>query len=170
MSGGRTTTTPFNGPFPGQPRWAGTRKVNPIWNFTEARDSEWQWHALGHMQVCTSLQTDNHASTPPLSFLQAGCTSCRPTNSVKALKAVDGSRNSRLYDTHQSKLSSTNEVYYAAPMHRVYYSEASAMPQNSTQLLKLNCINHRIHQLSSSPGKRAVKRCVFLQSLAPNHN
>jgi len=39
------------------------------------------------MEVCTLLQTDNHASTPPLSFLQAGCTSCRPTNSVKALKA-----------------------------------------------------------------------------------
>jgi len=35
-------------------------------DFTEARDSEWQWHQLGHMQVCTSLQTDNHASTPPL--------------------------------------------------------------------------------------------------------
>jgi len=26
-------------------------------DFTEARDSEWQWHPLGHMQVCTSLQT-----------------------------------------------------------------------------------------------------------------
>jgi len=39
------------------------------------------------MQVCTSLQTDNHTSTPPLSFLQAGCPSCHPTNSVKALKA-----------------------------------------------------------------------------------
>ena len=39
------------------------------------------------MQVCTSLQTDNHADTTPLSFLQAGCFSCRPTNSVKALKA-----------------------------------------------------------------------------------
>jgi len=39
------------------------------------------------MQVCTLLQTDNQASTPPLSFLQAGCPSCRPTNSVKALKA-----------------------------------------------------------------------------------
>jgi len=25
----------------------------------EATDSEWQWHQLGHMQVCTSLQTDN---------------------------------------------------------------------------------------------------------------
>ena len=50
--------------------------------------SEWQWHQLGHMQVCTSLQTDNHTSTPPLSFLLARCPSCRPTNSVKALKAA----------------------------------------------------------------------------------
>ena len=32
-----------------------------------------QWHQLGHMQVCTSHQADNHASTPQLSFLQAGC-------------------------------------------------------------------------------------------------
>ena len=24
-------------------------------DFTEARDSEWQWHQLGHIQVCTSL-------------------------------------------------------------------------------------------------------------------
>jgi len=52
---------------------------------TEARDSEWQLHQLGHMQDCTSLQTDNYASTPPLSFLQAECPSCRPTNSIKAL-------------------------------------------------------------------------------------
>jgi len=63
-------------------------------DFTEARDSDWQWHQLNngphmahHMQVCILLQTDNHASTSPLSFLQAGCLSCRPTNSVKALKA-----------------------------------------------------------------------------------
>jgi len=56
-------------------------------DFTGARDSEWQWHQLGYMQVCTSHQTDNHASTPPLSFLQAGCPSCHPTNSVEALKA-----------------------------------------------------------------------------------
>jgi len=56
-------------------------------DFTEARDSEWQWHQLGHMQVCASHQTDNHASTQPLSFLQAGCPSCHPTYRVKALKA-----------------------------------------------------------------------------------
>ena len=29
----------------------------------------WQWHQLDHIQIiCTSLQTDNHASTSPLSF------------------------------------------------------------------------------------------------------
>jgi len=56
-------------------------------DFTEARDSEWQWHQVGRMQVHTSLQTDNHASTSPLSFLQAGCPPCRPTNGVEALKA-----------------------------------------------------------------------------------
>jgi len=56
-------------------------------DFTEARDCEWQWHQLDRMQVCTLLQTDNDTSTSPLSFLQAGCPSCRPTNSVKALTA-----------------------------------------------------------------------------------
>jgi len=56
-------------------------------DFTEARDSEWQQHQLGCMQVCTALQVDSHASTPPLCFLQARCPSCRPTNSVEALKA-----------------------------------------------------------------------------------
>jgi len=56
-------------------------------DLTEARGSEWQWHQLDHMQVSISLQTDNHAITPPLSFLQTGCPSCRPTNSVKVLKA-----------------------------------------------------------------------------------
>jgi len=64
-------------------------------DFTEARDSEWQWHQLGHLQVCTLLQTDNHSSTPVPHhsvFLQAGCPSCHPTNSVKALKAQDGLR------------------------------------------------------------------------------
>ena len=82
------THTRLTALFPGLPGWAGTRKVKPIWILLKQRDSEWQWHQLGHMQACISLQTGNHASTPVLSFLQAGCPSCRPTNSVKALKAL----------------------------------------------------------------------------------
>ena len=42
---------------PGLPGRAGTRKVKNNLDFTGARDSEWQWHQLGHMQVCTSLQS-----------------------------------------------------------------------------------------------------------------
>jgi len=56
-------------------------------DFTEARDSEWQWHQLGHMLVCTSLQTVTTPAPHHSVFLQAGCPSCRPTNSIKALKA-----------------------------------------------------------------------------------
>jgi len=81
-------THSFNGPFSGTTQVSRYQKGKTNLDFTGARDSEWQWHQLGHTQVCTSLQTDNHASTPPLSFLQAGCPSCRPTNSVKALKEM----------------------------------------------------------------------------------
>ena len=82
-------THPFNGPLSGTTRVSQYQKGRTNLDSTEARDSEWQWHQLGRMQVCTSLQTDKHASTPPLSFLQAGCPSCQPTSSVKALKVSE---------------------------------------------------------------------------------
>jgi len=82
-----THAHPFNGPLSGTTQVSRYQKGKTNLDFTEARDSEWQWHQLYHMQVCTLLQTDNHTSTPPLSFLQAGCSSCRPTNSVRALKS-----------------------------------------------------------------------------------
>ena len=77
-----THTHPFNGSLSGTTRISRYEKSKTNLDFTEARDSEWQWHKLGHVQVCTSLLTDNHASTPLVSFLQAGCPSCRPTNSI----------------------------------------------------------------------------------------
>ena len=94
-----THTHPFNGPLSGTTRVSRYQKGKTNLDFTEARDSEWQWHQLGHMQVSTSLQSDNHASTPPLSFLQAGCPSCRPANSVKALKAMVLTPNAQNIDT-----------------------------------------------------------------------
>ena len=63
-----THTHPFNGPFSGTTWVSQYQKGKTNLDFTEARDSEWQWHQLGHMQVGISLQTDNHASTPPLKF------------------------------------------------------------------------------------------------------
>jgi len=55
-------------------------------DFTEARNSEWQWHQLGHMQ---SAPRSRQLSVPaPHHFVQAGFPSCRPTNSIKALKDI----------------------------------------------------------------------------------
>jgi len=58
----------FNGPFSGTTWVSQYQKGKTNLDFNEARDSEWQWHQLGHMQVCALLQTDNHTSTLSLSF------------------------------------------------------------------------------------------------------
>ena len=99
-----THTHPFNGPLSGTTQVSRYQKGKTNLDFTEAKDSEWQWHQLGHMQVCTLLKTDNHASTPQLSFLQAGCPSCRPTNSVRALKAHNPTQ------THQCTVKTPNRT------------------------------------------------------------
>ena len=51
-----THTHPFNGHFSGTTQVSRYKKGKTNLDFTEARDSEWQWHPLEHMQVCTSLQ------------------------------------------------------------------------------------------------------------------
>jgi len=57
------THTPFNGPFSGTTQVSRYQKGKTNLDFTEARDSEWQCHQLDHMQVCNSLQSDNHTNT-----------------------------------------------------------------------------------------------------------
>jgi len=61
-------THPFNGTLSGTTQVSQYEKGQTNVDFTEARDSESQWNLLGHMHVCTLLQTENHASTPSLSF------------------------------------------------------------------------------------------------------
>ena len=71
----------------GLPRWAGTRKVKPIWILLKqetASGSGISW------AICKSAPCSRQITTPAphhSSFLQAGFPSCLPTNSVKALKA-----------------------------------------------------------------------------------
>ena len=64
-----------------QVSWYEKGKTNV--DFTEARDSEWQWHQLGSIQVCTSLQTDNRASTSPLSFYRPDAVPAAQTTASK---------------------------------------------------------------------------------------
>ena len=84
-----THTHTCNGPFPGLPGWAGTRKVKPIWILLKQETvsgSGISW------AVCKSAPRSRQITTPAPHhsvFLQAGCPSCCPTNSIKALKAQD---------------------------------------------------------------------------------
>jgi len=63
------TLHPFNGLF-SMTTWVNRhQKGKPIWILLAHEMLGWQWHQLDNMQIiCTSLQTDNHASTSPLSF------------------------------------------------------------------------------------------------------
>ena len=72
-----THTHLFKGLCLGLPGWAGTRKVKPVWILLKQETVSGSGISWDICQVCTSLQADNHASP-----------SCRPTNSVKALKGM----------------------------------------------------------------------------------
>ena len=52
-----THTHTFNSPFSGTTQVSRYQKGKTNLDFIGARDGEWQWHQLGHMQICTSLQT-----------------------------------------------------------------------------------------------------------------
>ena len=60
-----THTHPFNGPLSGTTRVSRYQKGKTNLDFTEARDSEWQWHPLGHMQVCTSPHSSQITTPAP---------------------------------------------------------------------------------------------------------
>jgi len=77
----------FNGPLSRTTQVSRYQIGKTNLDFTEARDSGWQWHQQGHMQVCTLLQTVVTPEPQYSVFLQAGGRSCHPTNSIKALEA-----------------------------------------------------------------------------------
>ena len=111
-----THTHPFNGPLSRTTQVSLYQKGKTNLDFTEARDSEWQWHQLSHMQVCISLQTDNLARTPVLSFLQAGCPSRCPTNSVKTLKAKALKANDLMAHIYSSQTTVTWLFVFCRPV------------------------------------------------------
>jgi len=90
------------------------------------------------MQGCTLFQTDNHANTSPLRFLQAGCPSCHPTNSIKALKATVHSAQMRKIlatalhcDTLPVSTSNTDIFTTIYKKTAICFSFAEPHPQNS---------------------------------------
>ena len=94
------THTRLTALFLGQPGWASTRQVKPIWILLKKEKvsgSGISW------ATCKSASRSRQTTTPAphhSSFLQAGCPSCCPTNSIKALKA-----------NRQPKNNASNQIY-----------------------------------------------------------
>ena len=103
------THTRLKAPFPGLPRWASTRKAKPIWislkeetvsgsaiNWATCIWAVGYWHGYLSGARCRlayginwtiwkqSAPCSRQTTTSSLKFLQAGCSSWCPTNSVKA--------------------------------------------------------------------------------------
>jgi len=76
----------FYSPFPGRPGWAGARRE--LLDFM-VQGEIYRGRHTDHSAECHSVWINQCAPPPsPHIFLQAGCPSCHPTNSVKALKAT----------------------------------------------------------------------------------
>ena len=74
--------------FPGLPGSAGTRKAKPIWILLKQETVSGSGIIWA---ICKSAPSSRKITTPAPHhsiFLQAGCPSCHPINSVKALKAT----------------------------------------------------------------------------------
>ena len=98
---------PFNGLF-SRTTWVSRyQKGKTNLDFTGARDSEWQWHQLGHMQFCTSLQTDNHASTPPLKFFTGRMPFLPPNQQRQSTEGIKHSKFTRHQNSFMAKHSTT---------------------------------------------------------------
>ena len=90
INGNTHTHTRLTALFPGLPVWAGTRKVKPIWILLKQETVSGNGISWA---ICKSAPRSRQITTPAPHhsvFLQAGCPSCHPANSVKALKAHNG--------------------------------------------------------------------------------
>jgi len=59
-------------------------------DFTEARDSEWQRHQLGRMQVCILLQTDNHCQHLTTLFFTGQMPFLPPNQQRQKVQSTEG--------------------------------------------------------------------------------
>jgi len=161
-----THTHPFNGPLSRTTRVSRYQKGKTNLDFTEARDNESQWHQLGRIQVCTSLQTDNHASTPTtqvftgrMPFLppnqqrqstegsrKSACSKCPSSAAMQArsllrhsLTAVSITRRSRPSHTSSTRCRSSSTRPRLVRCCKHGLAESPPSPEHSRRDLDMDC-------------------------------
>ena len=172
-----THTQPFNGCFSETTRVSRYQKGKTNMDFSEARDSKWQWHQLGHMQVCTSLQTDNHASTPPLSFFTGRMPFLPPNQQHQTTEGNKAIWMQLLYGeywfkfTHWQRLS-INHNSLLSSVHGLE-TEAPIQQQHAPLWVRSAVQRHQsaerpiLHQISSVINPKIQRRQVTMNVLHP---
>ena len=75
-------THPFNGPLSGTTQASQYQKGKTNLDFTEARDSGWQWHQLGHnasLHLAPDRQPHQHPTTLMFSYRPHALPAAQPT-------------------------------------------------------------------------------------------
>ena len=81
----RAHTHPFNGPFSRTTQVSRYQKGKTNLDFSEARDSEWQWHQLGHMSASRSRQITTPAAHHSVFYRPDALPAAKPTASKHCL-------------------------------------------------------------------------------------
>jgi len=137
-----THTHPFNGSFSGTTQVSQYQKGKTNLDFTEARGIEWQWHQLGHMQVCISLQTNNHASTPPLVFYRLDAL---PATQPTALKEIYRKVSYKYTAECKTKLLRNNNTTVNMYFGFSSYSTHTLVTVHFTPQRKQSATSHAVH-------------------------
>jgi len=105
--------------------------------FIEAKDDggggdNWSYKSRNSSQIITT-------NKPISSLLQAGCPSCRPTNSVKALKGRQD-----IFDFKKTNKKQTNKILH----NNSVFNQKTVSKDPSKELNKLNEICKFLNQLT----------------------
>jgi len=122
------------------------------WILLEQQMAGWKWHQLDHTQItCTSLRTDNHASTLPLSFYKPDALpSAQPTVSNHWRKILHLTVSNNIYFNW---FPSQNDKVFCSHHHEPH----ELVAQNLLNLIRLPTHTHahthartRTHPMASS--------------------
>ena len=155
-----THTRTFNGPFSRISQVSRYQKGRTNLDFTEARGSGISWAR------CKSAPHSRQITMPaPRSsvFLQAGCHSCRPTNSVKALKAMSFEQLVYLVSIANTYMPACEGRYWWMTVLISWLSGASRQPSRSRNSYAKSSFMLRVPLFVYSRNENSALRYAMLQ-------
>jgi len=129
----------------------------------------WQWCQLDHMQIICLLQTDNHASTSSLNFLQVGCCSQCPTNMSKHWRQHNLLKNFFFYKIWMFQMHSFLQGLLLVVIISIFWQDLEYwfhldICRNS------NSDSHTSRQISQKASRNFLSNLVAQNNIQASHN